>query len=187
MFSSIEHEGPVVFLEHKLLAAYLRDYLGSGGRKNMDYDVPQEGEKGLVPDQWAPVPFGNAVIRREGPDITMVSLGVGIHRALEAAMVLEERGIQAEVIDLRTVVPLDTATLFQSVSKTGRLLVVDEDYKQFGLSGEIAALVLEQSIPFKFGRVCTEQTIPYSHHQEKKVLPGAQKITAMALSLMADS
>ncbi len=169
-----------------MLADYWRDYLGSGGRDNQDYDVPAEGEKGPVPDTWAPIPFGKALTKREGSDISIVSLGVGVHRALEAAQELERKKISTEVIDLRTVVPLDTTTIINSVSRTGRLLVVDEDYKQFGLSGELAALALEHSLHFKYGRVCTEQSIPYSHSLEKQILPGTQRIIDMALKLMED-
>jgi pyruvate dehydrogenase E1 component beta subunit len=183
MITSIEDEGPVVYLEHKLLAEYLRDYMGSGGRTNLDYDVPKEGEKGLVPERWSPIPFGIANVMREGSDLSIVSLGVGVHRSLEAAAVLAQKNISAEVIDLRTVVPLDTSTICDSVAKTGRLLVVDEDYRQFGLSGEIAASVLEHSIQFKYGRVCTDQTIPYSHELEKQVLPEARRIIEMAVKL----
>ncbi len=184
MLEAIQHEGPVVFLEHKLLAEYLRDYLGSGGRSNQDYNVPAEGEKGPVPDRWSPLLPGKANILREGSDLSIVSLGVGLHRALEAALVLEEKHISAEVIDLRTLVPMDTATLCESVSKTGRLLVVDEDYKSFGLSGEIAALLLEHSIRFQYGRVCTEQVIPYAHSSELQVIPSRRSIVETAQKLV---
>ena len=183
MLASVQHDGPVVYLEHKLLADYWRDYLGSGGR-NLDYDVPKRGQKGQVPDKWSPIPFGNASVRRSGTDITMVSLGVGVHRAMEAAGLLETQGVSAEVIDLRTVSPLDSSSILSSVSKTGRLLVIDEDYKQFGLSGEIAALVLENSIRFKFGRVCTENIIPYSHTLENQAFPGTKRIAESALNML---
>lgn len=184
MLASVQHDGPVVYLEHKLLANYWRDYLGSGGRLNLDYDVPKNGEKGAVPNRWSPTPFGSASIRRNGTDLTIVSLGVGVHRAMEAAEILESKDVSAEVLDLRTVSPLDSVAIVRSVSKTGHLLIVDEDYKQFGLSGEIAALVLENSIRFKFGRVCPENTIPYSHDLEMQVIPGIQKIAESALKLL---
>jgi pyruvate/2-oxoglutarate/acetoin dehydrogenase E1 component len=184
MLTSIQHEGPVVYLEHKLLADYWRNYLGSGGR-NLDYDVPPSGEIGLVPDSWTPIPLGMASIKRYGTDLTMISLGIGVHRALEVAMILERKGMSTEVIDLRTVSPLDIETIVNSVSKTGRLLVIDEDYKQFGLSGEITALILENSVSFKFGRVCTENTIPYSHNLEKHALPGILRIEESALKLLS--
>jgi pyruvate/2-oxoglutarate/acetoin dehydrogenase E1 component len=184
MIAAIQHDGPVVYLEHKLLADYLRDYLGSGGRLNSDYNVPENGEKGTVPHKWLPIPLGSASIKRDGTDLTIVSLGVGVHRAMEAAELLEIENVSTEVLDLRTVSPLDSAAIVSSVSKTGHLLIVDEDYKQFGLSGEIAALVLENSTHFKFGRVCTESTIPYSHKLEIQVLPSTQRITESALKLL---
>jgi acetoin:2,6-dichlorophenolindophenol oxidoreductase subunit beta len=183
MLTSIEHDGPVVYLEHKLLADYWRDYLGTGGR-NLDYNVPPSGEIGLVPDRWSPIPFGNASVRRYGKDLTMISLGVGVHRALEAAVILDAKDVSTEVVDLRTVSPIDINTIVNSVAKTGRLLVIDEDYKQFGLSGEIAALILESSVNFKFGRVCTENTIPYSHDLEKQTLPCTQRIVERAQKLL---
>ena len=186
MITAIEHDSPVIFLEHKLLADYWRDYLGSGGRDNQDYNVPKDGEKGKVPGKWTPIPLGTASIKREGTDITIASLGVGVHRALESAQQLESKHISAEVIDLRCVVPLDTTSIFNSVSKTGRLLVVDEDYKQFGLSGELAALALENSLQFKFGRVCIDQTIPYSHAEEVQVIPGTKRIVDSSLKLFND-
>ena len=187
MLSAIEHEGPVIYLEHKLLADYWLDYLGTGGRKTVDYDVPDQGAKGPVPDQWQPVPIGKAAIRREGTDITIVSIGVGVHRALEAAGILEKKNISAEVLDLRTVTPLDNDALFGSVSKTGHLLVVDEDYRDFGLSGELVARVLESKIPVKYGRICTEETIPYSRDLEDQVLPNTKRIVATASELIKDS
>ena len=184
MLSAIEHEGPVVYLEHKLLASNMLDFLGSGGRKTVQYDVPVEGISGLVPEKWMPVPLGKATTRREGKDITLVSVAVGVHRCLEAATMLEKRGISAGVLDLRTVSPLDKETLCQAVSKSGRLLVVDEDYRDFGLSGELAAVVLEAGIPPRYDRVCTEETIPYYRELEDEVLPNTNRIVIAALKLM---
>ena len=185
MLASILHDGPVVFLEHKLLADYWLDYMGSGGRENLKFDVPEEGAKGSVPDHWEPLPFGKAAIKKNGTDLTIVSVGVGVHRSLEAATLLTDKNISAEVIDLRTVWPLDAVAIVESVSKTGHLLVVDEDYKRFGLSGEIAALVLEHSIPIKYGRVCTNDTIPYSHSLEIEAIPGTKRIVETALSILS--
>jgi pyruvate dehydrogenase E1 component beta subunit len=184
MISAIEHEGPVIYLEHKLLADYWLDYLGAGGRNTVQYDVPQQGAMGSVPDQWQPVPIGQAVIRRDGTDITIAGVGVTVHRALESAGILEQEGFSAEVLDLRTVAPLDTTALLESVSKTGRLLAVDEDYRDFGLSGELAARVLETGISVKYGRVCTEDTIPYSRELEDRTLPNTNRIVEAALKLL---
>jgi len=185
MLSAITHEGPVIYLEHKLLSDYWLDYLGAGGRKTVEYDVPSQGAKGPVPDEWKPVPIGKAIVRRKGDDITMVSVGVGVHRSLEAADELEKHGISATVLDLRTVSPLDKKAICDSVSKTGRLLVVDEDYQSFGLSGELAAVVLEERARLKYDRVCTEDTIPYSRNLEDQMLPNTQRIVKTALRLMA--
>jgi pyruvate dehydrogenase E1 component beta subunit len=184
MISALNSPGPVVYLEHKLLADYWLDYLGSGGRQNVSYDIPEAGVKGGVSEPIAPVPIGKAAVRRRGTDITLVGVGVGIHRAYEAALILEREGFSAEVIDLRTVSPMDREAVCRSVSTTGRLLVVDEDYKEFGLSGETAASVLEAGLPVKFGRVCTEETIPYSRELEDGVLPGTNRIVQSALGLL---
>ena len=184
MLSAILHDGPVVYLEHKLLADYWLDYLGAGGRKTVTFDIPGSGASGPVPDRWEPLPLGKAAIRREGTDITLVSVGVGVHRALEASDVLQQRSISAEVIDLRTVSPLDDEALFESVSKTSRLLVIDEDYQFFGLSGELAARVIEKGITIQFDRVCTTGTIPYRRELEEQTLPNAGRIVDTALKLI---
>jgi pyruvate dehydrogenase E1 component beta subunit len=181
--AAIAHEGPVVFLEHKLLNTEWLDFLGRGGRETVEFDVPPDGASGEVPDKWSALPLGRAAIRREGRDVTLVSVGVGVHRALEAAAVLDKQSISAAVIDLRTVSPLDKETVCEAVGKSGRLLVVDEDYREFGLSGELAAAVLEAGIPAKFGRVCTETAIPYSRKLEEQVLPNTGRIVSGALML----
>ena len=186
MLSAIEENSPVIFCEHKLLADYWRDYLGSGGRDTISFDVPKHGQQGDVPDKWEAIPLGRANILREGSDITMVSLGVSVHRSLDAADILDKKNIKATVIDLRSVAPLDVECICKSVAQTRRLLVVDEDYEQFGLSGEIAARVLENKINFKYGRVCTKTTIPYSRKLEDETLPNTEKIVNMALSVMKD-
>jgi pyruvate dehydrogenase E1 component beta subunit len=184
MTSALSNDGPVVFLEHKLLSESWLEFLGRGGRSTVSFDVPSEGARGLIPDIFEAIPFGKAVSRREGRDITMVSIAVGVHRCLEAAKILEETGIQAGVIDLRTVAPLDRESICEAVSASGRLLVVDEDYRDFGLSGEAAATLSERGIPFKYGRVCTEMTIPYCREREDAMLPGTKRILEMAQKLL---
>lgn len=184
MLAALQHDGPVILLEHKLLSESWLDFLGSGGRDTVAYDVPAEGAKGTVPDKWEPLPIGEAVLRRAGTDVTIVSVGVGVHRALEAAQALESEGISAGVLDLRTVAPLDKTAVCQTVSQTRRLLVVDEDYEGFGLSGELSAIVLEAGIPCKFARVCTQTTIPYARHLEDQILPNRERICASARELM---
>jgi pyruvate dehydrogenase E1 component beta subunit len=184
MLGALQHSGPVVYLEHKLLSSYWLEYLGSGGRSNVKYDVPAEGASGLVPDSWEPVALGKAIMRREGNDITLVSVAVGVHRCLEAASLLEQKGISAGVLDLRSISPLDRDALCKAVTKSGRLIIVDEDYKDFGLSGETAAVLLESGIQFKYGRVCTEGNIPYARDLEDEALPSTKKIAEAALKLM---
>jgi pyruvate/2-oxoglutarate/acetoin dehydrogenase E1 component len=99
-----------------------------------------------------------------------VSLAVGVHRALVRQ-------------DLRSVRPLDQAAVTESVGRTGRLLVVDEDYREFGLSGELAATVLEARLSPRFARVCVDQTTPYARHLEDRALPNVERIVTAARAL----
>ena len=184
MLAALQHDGPVIFLEPKLLSEVWLEFLGSGGRRTVQYDVPAEGAKGPVPERWEPVPIGEAILRRPGSDVTVVSVGVGVHRALEAARSVEQDGISAAVLDLRTVSPLDKAAVREAAARTGRLLVVDEDYESFGLSGELSAVVLEAGIACKYARVCTRSTIPYARHLEDQVLPNKERISDGLRQLM---
>jgi pyruvate dehydrogenase E1 component beta subunit len=184
MLAAIEHDGPVIYLEHKLLADYWLEYLGSGGRDTVSYDIPLEGAKEPVVIPFESVPLGKSIIRRAGSDVTLTSIAVGVHRSLEAAEHLVKKNISAEVIDLRSISPLDSDAVVQSVSKTGHLIVVDEDYRDFGLSGELAARLLESGIDFRYARVCTEQTIPYSRHKEDRVIPNTTKICNAVLKML---
>jgi len=183
MASALAHDGPVIFLEHKLLSEPMLELLGRGGRDTVSFDVPAEGAESEVPGDASRVPFGSAKVLKSGADITVVSLAVGVHRALEAAYVLEDDGIGCEVVDVRTVRPLDTAALAASVSRTGRLLVVDEDFQEFGLSGEVAAAALEAGLRPQFARVCTETTLPFARHLEAEALPNVGRIVAAARAL----
>jgi pyruvate dehydrogenase E1 component beta subunit len=178
MAASIAHEGPVIFLEHKLLSEFWLESMGRGGRDTVSFDVPAAGTEGEVPGTLEPVPLGQATCVREGTDVTLVSLAVGVHRALAAAEQLAQKGISAEVIDLRTVRPLDRATLRDAVSRTGRVIVVDEDYTQFGLSGEVAAMLLETGLAPAYRRVCLDDTLPYARHLEDAALPSVDRIVA---------
>lgn len=185
LLGALDHGGPVVFLEHKLLADYWLDYLGSGGRTNQRYDIPAAGGRGPVPDAWEPIPPGASRLRRDGGDLTIVGVGVAVHRALEAAQRLAaDRSVETTVIDLRSVQPLDRDAVCESVRRTGRLLVVDEDYRDFGLSGELAATVMEAGIPARFARVCVEDTIPYDRRREEKALPNVDRIFTAATKLL---
>jgi acetoin:2,6-dichlorophenolindophenol oxidoreductase subunit beta len=182
MAAALRQDGPVIFLEHKLLSRSWLEFLGRGGRETVSFDVPADGVEGEV-EIGLGVPLGRAAIRRPGTGLTIVSLAVGVHRALAAAEALAREGIDFEVLDLRTVRPLDRASVVASVGRTGRLLVVDEDYREFGLSGELAAAVLEAGLSPRYARVCVEGTIPYARHLEEGALPNLGRIVAAARSL----
>jgi pyruvate/2-oxoglutarate/acetoin dehydrogenase E1 component len=184
MLSALAHDGPVIFMEHKLLSESWLDFMGSGGRTTVEYDLPPEGRRGPVPRKWSPIPLGSAQSLKTGSDLTIISVGVGVHRSLEAADILSGEGVSAGVVDLRGIAPLDKETVIEAVSHTGRLLVVDEDYESFGLSGELAALALEADLRVKFGRVCTQTTIPYSRHLEDQALPNVARICTVARRLV---
>lgn len=184
MAAALAAEGPVIYLEHKLLSAPWLEALGVGGRKTVSFDVPAAGARGKVPAKWNPLPIGKAALVREGTDIGLVSVGVGVHRALEAAGRLEDSGISAAVLDLRTVSPLDREALTELAVATARIMIVDEDYRGFGLSGEIAAMLLEKGIRPAYARVCTEQTIPYSRELEHRVLPNTGRIVEECLRML---
>jgi acetoin:2,6-dichlorophenolindophenol oxidoreductase subunit beta len=187
MLAALQHDGPVVFLEHKLLSEAWLEFLGSGGRSTVKFKIPADGANGPVPKVWAPIPIGKAALRRDGNDVTLVSVGVSVHYALEAANILAQEGISAGVMDLRTLAPLDEGFLCETVARTERLLVVDEDYERFGLSGEIAAIVLAAGIAVKYARVCTKTTIPYARHLEDQVLPNVQRICAGVRQLLSSA
>ena len=135
-----------------------------------------------VPVEDYTVPFGKAAVTREGTDVTIVTLGMGVHQSLMAAETLKAEGISTEILDLRSLVPLDRDAIVRSVRKTGRLVVVDEDYLSFGVSGEIVATVAERdprmlrSAPV---RVCMPDIpLPFSRVLENHVLPLAGRIAA---------
>ncbi len=182
MAAALRHDGPIVFLEHKLLSEGWLEFMGRGGRETVAFDVPAEGAEGEVTPGME-VPIGRAVVRRKGEALTIVSLGVAVHRALAAADRLAAQGLSCEVIDIRTVSPLDRDAVVSSVRRTGRILVVDEDYRDFGLSGEIAAAVLEAGLGPRYARVCVEGTIPYARRLEDAALPNVDRIVGAARSL----
>jgi pyruvate/2-oxoglutarate/acetoin dehydrogenase E1 component len=185
MASALTHDGPVIFLEHKLLSEQMLEFLGRAGRNTVSFDLPADGVECEVPETRTSVPLGLANVLRGGADITIVSLAVGVHRSLEAARVLETEGVGCDVIDLRTIRPLDAAAITASVSKTGRLLVVDEDYRECGLSGEVAAVALEAGLRPLFARVCLEETVPFARHLEARAFPNVERIAVAARKLMA--
>jgi acetoin:2,6-dichlorophenolindophenol oxidoreductase subunit beta len=175
MISAIRDDNPVVFMFHKTLQ-------GLGWMDQLDASV------GHVPEEAYTVPIGKAKVVREGTDITIVGIQMTTHHALEAAKKLEQRGIQAEVIDLRSLVPLDRETILQSIKKTHRLLVVDEDYLSYGMTAEIAAIAAEEGLydldaPVRRLAV-PDVPIPYSRPLEQFVLPNADKIFNEAMKLV---
>jgi len=151
--SAIRDDSPVVFFEDKMM-----------------YQL-----KGPVPEGEYTVPLGVADVKRAGADVTIVATSSMVHVALDAAARLEGEGIGAEVVDPRTLLPLDAATLVASATKTGRVIVVDEGYGQYGVTGEIAAVITEgafdhldapvrrmgaMNVPIPFSPVLEDQTVP---------------------------
>ena len=166
MHAAIRDDDPVVYMFHKRL-------MGLGWMPSPD------GPKTSVPEDPYEVAFGDADVKREGADATVVTLGLHVHRALEAADSLAADGVDAEVIDLRTLVPLDTDAVLDSVAKTGRLVVVDEDYRSFGVTGEIVSRVAEHALDDleAVERVALPDVpIPYARPLEDEVIPGAEDI-----------
>jgi len=167
MHNAIRDDDPVVYMFHKRL-------MGIGWLPAPD------GPKTAVPDEDYTIPFGSADVKREGADVTVVTLGLHVHRALEAAENLADDGIDVEVVDVRTLVPLDTETIRDSVAKTGHLVVVDEDYRSYGVTGEIIASVAEAGLDDLKGveRVALPDVpIPYARPMEDEVIPGTDDIT----------
>jgi len=175
MIASIDHDGPAVFMEHKLLSDYWLDYLGGASRPGLDFDVPPAGATGEV-SGFDPNPLGRAAIRRRGGDVVLVSVGVGVHRAMQAADMLTDEGIECTVLDVRTVAPLDRVAIVEAAARTGAVVVIDEDYIRAGLTGEVAAMLAEEGVATKFARVAVESTIPFARHLERDVLPNAERI-----------
>jgi pyruvate/2-oxoglutarate/acetoin dehydrogenase E1 component len=142
------------------------------------------GRKGPVPDEDYAIPLGQADVKREGKDVTVVALAWLVHEALAAAEELDKEGVSIEVVDPRTLVPLDNETIRRSVQKTGRLVIADEGGPTAGFSAEIAAVATEDAATFArlqapVKRVCALQVpIPYSPILERHVFPDRQRIIA---------
>ena len=156
--TAVRDDDPVVFIEHKLL-----------------YNT-----RGEVPEEEYTLPFGKAKVCREGSDVTVVAISRMVLRALEAAEELAREGVSVEVIDPRTIVPLDIDAIVASVEKTGRLIVAHEAYTRCGVGAEIAAQVMERALyslekPVK--RVCGRNTpVPFAPVMEDYVIPGTADI-----------
>jgi pyruvate/2-oxoglutarate/acetoin dehydrogenase E1 component len=186
MLSALADDGFVVYLEHQLLSEVYLDYLAGADRETVDFGsvVPAAGAMGDVPTPAVPVPLGKARVRRQGSDVVLVSAGVGVHRCLEAAARLTQDGVDASVLDLRSISPLDRAAIDEQARRNGRVVVVDEDYLRGGLSGEIAASLLESGLHVPFARVAVETTIPFAPHLEFAALPNPDRIVASVRRLV---
>ncbi|MEX2527183.1 MAG: alpha-ketoacid dehydrogenase subunit beta [Gemmatimonadota bacterium] len=163
--AAIRHDDPVIFQEHKGL-----------------YRNPALRE--LLPNHDYVVPLGKARVAREGEQVTVVTYGLMVHRSLEAAAILAKEGISLEVLDLRTLLPLDEETIVASVRKTGRLLVVHEDTATGGLAGEVVMRVNEQAFewldapPLRVAAV--DAPIPFAGSLEETVLPATDDVVKVA-------
>ncbi|MFN3704933.1 MAG: alpha-ketoacid dehydrogenase subunit beta [Thermoflexales bacterium] len=164
--TAIRGEDPVLFFEHKRLYA----------------------TKGELPDEEVTVPFGVARVARFGDDLTIVAISGMLPLALEAAEVLSTEGISCEVIDPRTLVPLDNSSIIQSVRKTGRVLIAYEGHQRGGVGAELAALIAEEALEYldaPVKRVAARNVpIPYAPEMERFVLPSTQDIITAARALV---
>ncbi len=164
--AAIRDDNPVIFLEHKLLYK----------------------SKGEVPEEDYILPLGKADIKREGGGITVITYSEMVPRCLEAAEKLAKKGIDAEVIDLRTLKPLDTEAFINSVKKTGRALIVHEACKTGGLGGEIAAILAQEAFTYlkaPVKRLCgLDIPIPFSKELERNAVPTAEAIEKAIKEIM---
>ena len=176
MTESIRDDNPVMYFFHK-------------GLMGLPWMSIIEATWAPVPEESYTIPFGQADVKREGSDLTVVTLSMMVHRTLEAAEELDGEGISVEVIDLRTLVPLDKEAVVNSVKKTHRLMVVDEDYLSYGMSGEITALVAEEALDYldmpPKRLAVPDVPIPYSNTLEDFVIPSAKSIAEAVRELMA--
>lgn len=167
--SAIRDDDPVVFLEHKRTYRLVR---------------------GEVPDEEYTVPIGSAEVKREGADVTVVTYGLMLHYCLEAARTLAEEGIEVEVVDLRTLRPLDTDTVLESVRKTSRAMVVHEDTRALGIGAEVAAVIAEEAfedLDAPVARVAGPEVpgMPFSPLLEAEFMPSPEKIAVAIRNLAA--
>ena len=168
LLAALDDPDPVMIFEHKLL-----------------YKM-----KGPVPEGRYTTPIGKAALRREGDDLTIVATSIMVHKALEAAETLRDEGVEAEVIDLRTVRPMDRDTVLTSVRKTGRLLCVYEGVKTLGIGAEVSAMVAESdAFDFLDAPIVrlggAESPIPYNPELERAVVPQVPDIVDAARALAA--
>ena len=176
MISAIRDDNPVIYMFHK-------------GVMGLGWMTPNPRATGEVPEEPYTVPIGKADIKRPGRDLTVVTVSLMVHRALDAAEELAAEGIEAEVLDLRSIVPLDREAIVESVRRTRRLLVVDEDYRSFGMTGEVIATVVEGAFDYLDAPparlALPDVPIPYTRPLEQYVLPSRERIVAAARELVA--
>ena len=176
MIQAIRDDNPVMFMYHK-------------GIMGLPWMAYLEGSSNAVPEEAYAIPFGQAKVVKEGSDVTIVSISQMVQKALLAAEELEKESIHAEVLDLRTLVPLDVEAVLKSVRKTGRLLIADEDYLGFGLTGEISAIIAENldtvSLKAPVKRLAVPNVpIPYSRPLEQFVIPQVQNMVQAVQELL---
>jgi pyruvate/2-oxoglutarate/acetoin dehydrogenase E1 component len=178
LYAAIWDDDPVVFLEHKLL------YGGKGGRKERASLDPVM----TVPEAAYEVPLGTVAVRREGRDVTILANMLMVHRALAAADQLSEEGVEAEVIDMRCLVPLDLETISRSIEKTNRVLIVEEDNLTGGWGAEVSALLGQELFYYldaPIGRVAAPDTpVPAAPSLEQAYVPQIGRIVSAARLLM---
>lgn len=164
-WSLLKSQNPTVFICHSLLFAETAE---------LDPNEPM-------------LPVGKARIRRQGSDISIISSSITVPRAMAAADLLEKQGVSAEVVDLRTIVPLDRETVLKSVAKTGRAVIADECHRSFGVAAEIAATIAEDGLSLKapLSRVVVPDVpIPFSQPLEEELTVSTEKILAAALQVL---
>ena len=164
--SAIRDEDPVIYFEHKYLYRRIKEEL---------------------PDDEFLVPIGKADIKRKGKDISVITYGAMVHNALEAAKVLAQDGIDLEVVDLRTLVPLDKTTVLESVKKTSKVILLHEDVRTGGFAGELAAIIAEETFEYLDGPVmritAPDTPVPFSPPLEEFFLPKTSDIIRVARHL----
>jgi 2-oxoisovalerate dehydrogenase E1 component beta subunit len=165
--AAIRDDDPVLYFEHKFLYRRIKDE---------------------VPDEDYIVPIGKAAVRREGSDLSIVTFGAMVHTAMDAARQLEADGVQAEVIDLRTLAPLDREAILTSVSKTSRALLLYEARRTGGIGGELAAIIAEEAFAYLDAPILriasVDAPVPYAPPLEAAFLPSVEKVVAGAKRLV---
>ncbi|NLF13749.1 MAG: dehydrogenase, partial [Anaerolineaceae bacterium] len=165
--TAIRSDDPVLFFEHAI--AYY-------------------GIKGPVPEEEYTIPFGVAEVKRPGKDLTIVAYQVMVKKALEAAEILAERGIEAEVVDPRTLVPLDMETIVKSVKKTNRVIVAGEEVTTAGVCAEIGFRIMQETFDYLDAPVervaSADVPVPFSPPLEKQMMASSQDIIAAAERLL---